>query len=162
MSTVRKIEPTSRDVDVKRTAPLTHSRDRFFEGLFPRRWMETLEPFGWRWPMGIDLEHSLRLDILDRDKELLVRAELPGVEKDDVEVTISGDYLTIEASREFEEEEKRETFYRNELGYGKLMRTVAVPVEIDVEKVAAELKGGILTIRLPKVRAAERHKVDVA
>ena len=162
MSTVRKIEPTNRDVDVKRAAPLTHSRDRFLEGLFPRRWMETLEPFGWRWPMGIDLEHSFRLDILDRDKELLVRAELPGVEKDDVEVTISGDYLTIEASREFEEEEKQETFYRSELGYGKLVRTVAVPVEVDVEKVAAELKGGILTIRLPKVRAAERHKVDVA
>ena len=162
MSTVRKIEPARRDVDVKRTAPLTHSMEDLFEGFFPRRWMETLEPFGWRWPMGIDFERSFRLDILDRDKELLVRAELPGVEKDDVEVTISGDYLTIEAKREFEAEDKKDTFYRHELGYGKLSRTVAVPVEVDFEKVTAELKGGLLTVKLPKVRAVERHTVKVA
>ncbi len=60
--------------------------------------METFEPFGWKWPMGIDFERSFRIDILDHEKELIVRAELPGVEKDDVEVTISGDRLTIEVA----------------------------------------------------------------
>jgi HSP20 family protein len=102
------------------------------------------------------------LDILDRDKELMVRAELPGVEKDDVEVTISGDRLLIKAEREFEEEDEKEDFYRHELGYGKLMRTVALPVEVDAENIHAELKEGILTVTLPKIRVAERHTVKVA
>ena len=162
MTMLPKFEPRNRVVDVKRTAPLTHSMGEFFEDFPPRRWMETFEPLGWKWPVGIDYERAFRLDILDRDKELMVRAELPGVEKDDVEVTISGDRLLIKAEREFEEEDEKEDFYRHELGYGKLMRTVALPVEVDAENIHAELKEGILTVTLPKVRVAERHTVKVA
>ncbi|MDH3351840.1 MAG: Hsp20 family protein, partial [Gammaproteobacteria bacterium] len=105
MSILHKIEPRKRGIDVKRTAPLTHSMEEFFEDFPPRRWMETFEPFGFKWPASIDFERSFRVDIVDREKELIVRAELPGIEKDDVEVTISGDRLMIEAEREFEEEE---------------------------------------------------------
>jgi len=162
MSMLHKFEPRKGLVDVKRTAPLTRSMEEFFEDFPPRRWMETFEPFGMKWPMGIDLERSFRVDILDREKELVVRAELPGVEKDDVEVTVMGDRLMIEAEREFEEEEKKETFYRHELGFGELMRTIALPVEVDVEHIEAELKDGILNVILPKVQAAERHTVKVA
>jgi HSP20 family protein len=162
MSLLHKLEPRKRLVDVKRTAPLTHSMEEFFEDFPPRRWMETFEPFGWKWPMAVDMERSFKVDILDRDKELVVRAELPGVEKDDVEVTISGDRLMIEAQREFEEEEKKETFYRHEMGYGEFMRTIALPVGVDVEHVEAELKDGILNVILPKLEAAERHTVKVA
>jgi HSP20 family protein len=68
----------------------------------------------------------------------------------------------IEAEREFEEEERKETFYRHELGYGELMRTIVLPVDIDVEHIAAELKDGILNVTLPKIQAAERHTVKVA
>ena len=64
--------------------------------------------------------------------------------------------------REFEGEDEKEDFYRHELGYGKLMRTVALPVEVDSEKIHAELKEGILTVMLPKIRVAERHTVKVA
>ena len=162
MSILRKIEPRERAIDVRRTAPLTRSMEEFFEDFPPRRWMETFEPFGWKRPRGIDMERSFRLDVIDRDKELLVRGELPGVEKDDVEVTISGNRLMIEAEREFEEVDEKEEFYRHELGYGKLMRTVALPEEVDVNNVRAELKEGILEITLPKIRAAERHTVKVA
>jgi HSP20 family protein len=136
--------------------------EEFFEDFPPRRWMETFEPFGWKWPMGVDYERAFRLDVIDREKELLVRAELPGVEKDDVEVTIVGDRLLIEAEREFEEEDEKEDFYRHETGYGKLTRTVVLPVEVDSENVHAELKEGILTVTLPKIRVAERHTVKVA
>jgi HSP20 family protein len=162
MSNLAKSEPRTRGFDVKRMAPLTNSMEEFFEDFPPRRWMETYEPFGLKWPMGIDFDRSFRLDILDRDKELLVRGELPGVEKDDIEVTISGDRLTIEAKRQFEEEDRKETFYRHEMGFGTLVRTVALPVPVDAEKIRAELEGGILKVTLPKVRAAERHTVKVA
>jgi HSP20 family protein len=162
MSNLTKSEPRTRGFDVKRMAPLTNSMEEFFEDFPPRRWMETYEPFGLKWPMGIDFDRSFRLDILDRDKELLVRGELPGVEKDDIEVTISGDRLTIEAKRQFDEEDRKETFYRHEMGFGSLVRTVALPVPVDAEKIRAELEGGILKVTLPKVRAAERHTVKVA
>ncbi len=162
MSILHKIEPGKRAVDVRRTAPLARSMEEFFEDFPPRRWMETFEPFGWKWPVGVDMERSFRLDIIDRGKEFLVRGELPGVEKDDIEVTIAGDRLMIEATREFEEVDERDEFYRHELGFGKLTRTVALPEEVDPEKVHAELKAGILNVTLPKIRAAERHTVKVA
>ena len=112
--------------------------------------------------MDIDYERAFRLDVIDREKEFLVRAELPGVEKEDVEVTISGDRLMIEADREFEEVDEKEDFYRHEMGYGKLMRTVVLPEEVDHENIHAELKEGILKVTLPKIRVAERHTVKVA
>ncbi len=148
--------------DVKRMTPLTHSLEEVFEDFYPRRWMETFEPFGWRWPMGVDFEKSFRLDVIDREKELLVRGELPGVEKDDIEISVMGDRLMIEAERKFEEEEKKDTFYRHEVGFGTLMRTIPLPVEVDADKVKAELKDGFLEIVLPKAHAVERHTVKVA
>jgi HSP20 family protein len=149
-------------VDAKRMAPLTHSMEEFFEDFPPRRWMETFEPFGFRWPMGVDYERSFRLDVIDRDKEFLIRGELPGVEKDDVEVTVSGDRLMIEAEREFEEEDKKDAYYRHEVGYGKLLRTIALPAQVDAEHMSAELKDGILEVKIPKVQASERHTIKVA
>ena len=162
MSMLRKFEPRKRFVDVKRTAPLTHSMEEFFEDFPPRRWMETFEPFAWRWPVGVDLERSFRLDIIDREKELVVRGELPGVERDDIEVTVMGDRLLIEAEREFEEEDRKDAFFRREVGYGKLMRTIPLPVEVDADNVRAELKDGILEILLPKAAVMERHTIKVA
>lgn len=161
MSILRKFEPRERAIDVRRTAPLARSMEEFLEDFPSRRWMETFGPFGWKWPRDIDMER-FRLDVIDRDKEFLVRGELPGVEKDDVEVTISGTRLMIEAERKFEEVDEKEEFYRHELGYGKFMRTIALPEEVDIEKIHAELKDGILEITLPKIRAAERHTVKVA
>ena len=162
MSILRKIEPRNGAIDVRRTMPLTQSMEEFFENFPPRRWMETLEPFGRKWPRDVDMERDFRLDVIDRDKELVVRGELPGVEKDDVKVTISGDRLMIEAERKSEEEETKDTFYRHELGYGKFMRTIVLPEAVDFENIHAELKDGILNVTLPKIRAAERHTVKVA
>jgi HSP20 family molecular chaperone IbpA len=125
--------------------------EEFFEDFPPRRWMETFEPLGWRWPMGVDYERSFRLDVIDHEKELVV-----------IDVTVMGDRLIIKAEREFDEEEKEDAFYRHEVGYGKLMRTIPLPVAVDAENVRAELKDGILEIALPKLEVAERHTIKVA
>ena len=162
MSMLHKFEPGKRAVDVKRIAPLTHSMEEFFEDFPPRRWMETFEPLGWRSPMGVDYERSFRLDVIDHDNELVVRGELPGVEKDDIEVTVMGDRLMIEAEREFEDKVEEDNYYRHEVGYGKLMRIIALPVKVDPEKIHAELKDGILEVVLPKLEVAERHTIKVA
>ena len=163
-----------KDLDLGRPiADLAGERDAFRKREGPiRRWeirVREKEPSGPRWESMLEDGKSLLSaagdhyrGLLDREKELIVRAELPGVEKDDVEVTIAGDRLTIEAEREFEEEETKESFYRHELGYGELQRTIALPVQIDAEHIEAELKDGILSVKLPKVQAATRHTVKVA
>jgi len=162
MSILRKFEPRKRLTDIKRMTPLAHSLEEAFEDLQPRRWMETFEPYTWQWPMGVDFEKSFRLDVMDRDEKLIVRGELPGVDKENIEVTVIGDRLMIEAEREFKEEVNKETFYRHEVGFGKLMRTIPLPVEIDAENIKAELKDGILEIELPKAHEIERHTIKVA
>jgi len=162
MSMLGKFEPRKRFGDAKRIAPLTHSMEEFFEDFPPRRWMETFEPMGWRWPMGVDYERSFRLDVIDHEKELVVRGELPGVDKDDIDVTVMGDRLMIEAAREYQEEENEDAYFRHEVGYGKLMRTIALPVEVDADNIHAELKDGILEVTLPKLQVAERHTIKVA
>ena len=147
---------------MKWTAPLTHSMEEFPEDSPPRRWMEMFEPLEWRWPMGVNYERSFRLDVIDHDEKLVVRGELPGVEKDDIEVTVMGDRLMIEAEREFEERDEEDTYYRHEVGHGKLMRIIALPVKVDAEKIHAELRDGILEVTLPKLEVAERHTIKVA
>ena len=73
-----------------------------------------------------------------------------------------GDRLIIQAEREFEKEDDEDAYYRHEVGYGKLMRIIALPVKVDPEKIHAELKDGILEVVLPKLEVAERHTIKVA
>ena len=167
MKNVRKIAPKTRsEIDVQRTwTPLARSMEDLFENFLPRRWMETFEPFAGRRPL-MDLEmmepFGPRFDMIDHDSELMVRFELPGIDKEDITIAIAGEYLTIEAKREFAEKEESEKFFRNELGTGKLVRTVLLPVDVEVDKVKAALKDGLLTITLPKVKVEKRHLIKVA
>lgn len=103
-----------------------------------------------------------RVDILDKDDSLVVRAEMPGVKKEDLEITIAGNRLTFEAKRDFEKEEKKEEFYRHEMAYGRLFRIVDLPVEVMGDDVKAKMKDGIVEVYLPKVEAITPHKVKVA
>ena len=170
MTKVRTLTPKEgKEVSVGQAMrPFTHSMEDFFENFLPRRWMEGFpEPFGMKrhmWPEAeSDFDQTgLNIDLVDRDHDLLIRAELPGIDKDDIEITVAGEYLTIEAKRESSEEEKKKTFYRSELSYGRMVRTIYLPAEINAEKVKAELKNGILEIKLPKIREIKRHTVKVA
>ncbi len=168
MSKVREITPRKeRDTTGRAVRPFTHSMEEFFENFFPRRWMEGLmEPYAWRRPFWGEFETAFegfpKVDVVDKDEFLLVRAELPGVEKEDLDITIAGDRLTLEAKREYKEEEKDESYFRNEMAYGRMARTIYLPVEVQSDKVKAELKKGILEIMLPKVKAIKPHTVKVA
>ena len=169
MANVREIKPRKdREKGATRAVrPFTHGMEEFFENFFPRRWMEGLpEAYGWKRPMWGEFESVFegfpKVDVIDKDDKLLVRAELPGVEKDDLDITINGDRLTIEAKREYKEEEKEEAYFRNEMAYGRLARTVYLPVDVEGDKAKAELKKGILEIMLPKVKATKAHTVKVA
>jgi len=169
MPNVHEITPRKeRETNVGRAMrPFTHSMEEFFENFLPRRWMEDFfEPYATKRPSWSEFEGrfegSTKVDIIDKGDALMVRAELPGVEKEDLDVLIAGDRLTIEAKREFKEEEKEDTFFWNEMAYGRLYRAVHLPVEVISDKAKAELKNGMLEIYLPKVKAVTPHTVKVA
>lgn len=99
---------------------------------------------------GMGGSNRMSVDLVDRDGELVVTADAPGFEKDEIDVRVSGRTLTIEAERERSTEEEDETYLRSERRSESLRRTVQLPERVDEEAVSATYKNGVLTITLPK------------
>jgi len=94
-----------------------------------------------------------RVDILDEGDEILVKAELPGIEdKNQIELYVQDDHLTIKGQIKDETEERRDKFYRKEIFTGSFERVVYLPVEVEPSEAKAEYKNGILSIRLKKAK----------
>ena len=98
---------------------------------------------------------SPRVDVTETDKEIKVEAELPGIDEKDINVTFDRDVLTISGEKKAEKEEKHKNYYHMERHYGSFQRAIPVPVEIDVDKIDAKFKKGVLTITLPKTKEAQ-------
>ena len=101
------------------------------------------------------------MDITETDNEYLVKADLPAVKRDDVKVAVEDGVLAIEGERKQEKEEKGRKFHRIERSYGKFVRRLALPTDVDQTKVAAEFKDGVLNVRLPKAATAKPRAIDV-
>ncbi len=138
--------------------------DRMFEGsLFPRGWMS---PFRWERPLWRETAAAFEgrmpsVDVVDREDEIVVRAELPGVEKKDLEVSMSDGTVTIKASTKHEEKEEKGDYYRCEISQGSFARTVTLPAEVDGSKAKAKFKDGLLELTLPKIEKSKRHSISV-
>lgn len=104
---------------------------------------------------------SPRVDISETDDEYIVRAEVPGVSKDDIKVTIKDNVLTISGEKKQEKEMKNENFHRVERVYGSFSRTFTLPGAVKVDKIEAKFKDGVLTIKLPKVEEAKAKEIEV-
>ena len=107
-------------------------------------------------------EWSPLVDIAEDEKEYLIKAELPEVKKEDVRVTVENGVVTITGERKFEKEEKGKKYHRIERAYGSFARSFSVPDNADDAKVAAELKDGVLKVRLAKSEKAKPKQIDVA
>lgn len=101
------------------------------------------------------------LNITEDETALYVEAELPGFTEEEIEINVVGTELTIKGERIEEKEEKEYTFHRRERWMGAFERTVTLPMEIEPEKVVAELTGGVLMIKLPKPEIARPRKIKV-
>lgn len=135
--------------------------ERMFESFFPRGW---LRPFGREWPMGPELMPAVRMprvDVIDRDADIMVRAEMPGVRKEDLDISVTDDTVTIRAATRRDETEEKEQYYRRELEYGEYSRTIGLPTSVDTEKAAAKFQDGILELTLPKMEAAKRRNIKI-
>lgn len=95
------------------------------------------------------------VDISETDAAFLVKGEIPGVNKNDVKVTIENGLLTIQGERKLEKEEKGKKFHRIERSYGSFMRSFRVPEEVDESKIKADFTDGMINITLPKSEKAK-------
>jgi HSP20 family protein len=97
----------------------------------------------------------------DGSQELVLKAELPGLSRDDIDVRVENNTLTIRGERKIEKEVREEQYHRVERSYGTFSRSFSLPNTIDTEKVRAELKDGILTLRLPVREEARPKQIQV-
>jgi HSP20 family protein len=127
----RPLGPWQRDMDLF---------DDFFRGF-------EMTPFGQdRWA-----GFSPKVDVTENEKEICVMAELPGIDENEVDVTLNRDSLTIKGEKRAEKEDKGDNYYRMERSYGSFQRTIPLPAElIDGDQVDATFKNGVLTVTLPK------------
>jgi HSP20 family protein len=101
------------------------------------------------------------IDVIEHENDYLVKAELPGLTSDDVEVSIVGDALEIRGEKKIEKEEKKENYYYSERGYGSFLRTVPLPAKVDADRIEARLEKGVLEIFVPKSEALKAKKIAV-
>jgi HSP20 family protein len=105
---------------------------------------------------------SPAMDIEETDSEYVVRADLPAIKKEEVKVGISDGMLTVEGERKQEKEEKGKKFHRVERSYGRFVRRIAVPTDVDSQKVTAKFAEGELQIHLPKSATARPRSIDIS
>lgn len=140
------------------SAPARRETDPF---LTLRREIDSLfEDFfrGWPGERPGSLEFAPPVDVKETENEIVVRAEVPGLDQKDLEVSLTGDQLVIEGEKKEEKEEKHETWHYREASFGSFRRVVPLPCEVDADKVKASYKNGVLTVTLPKSAQAEKRK----
>jgi HSP20 family protein len=101
------------------------------------------------------------VDIAEDDNEYLIKAELPGIEKDQVKVSVEDGLLVISGERNSEKEEKNRKYHRVERSYGSFIRSFSLPDDADGTKVKAEFKNGILKVHLPKDETAKPKSIEI-
>lgn len=106
---------------------------------------------------GKKLDWTPSTDISETDREYLIRAELPAVKKEDVQVTLDDGILTITGERKHHKEDKNETYHRVESFYGSFERRFSIPENVNAEAIRCESKDGVLTVRIPK-NETPKHK----
>jgi HSP20 family protein len=124
--------------------------DRIFDAFFGTR--PANGPAG-RWVPAIDL--------VETDEHLVLKADLPGLDSDDVEIEINDGVLTVSGERKTEHEERKEGYHRVERSYGGFSRSLSLPKGIDAEQVEASFDRGVLEVRIPKPAERKPHRVQI-
>jgi HSP20 family protein len=124
---------------------------RNFEDALARMWNEPRAARPW----------SPSVDIFETENELVLKADLPEVKLEDIEVRVENQTLTVKGERKFERDETNRGYHRIERSYGVFERSFTVPATVDADKVGAEYKNGVLTVKLPKKEAAKPRQVKI-
>lgn len=119
---------------------------------FPSTWLDEGSGLS-RWNPAVD--------IFDNGDKIVLKAELPGVDKENIEVDLKDNILTLQGERNNESEVKEENYYRKERTYGRFERSFSLSGDLDPDKVSAEYKDGVLRIEIPKSEEKKPRKIDV-
>jgi len=135
---------------------LQHRMNRIFDDFLG-------EPLGLFGANAADNLFTPAMNISETEKEIIITADMPGVEEKDLDISVSKGELTIKGEKKKETEEKNKNYYRMERSYGSFSRTVALPEGIDESKINAELKKGVLKLTIPRLAEAvpQRKKIEV-
>jgi HSP20 family protein len=137
------------------------------------RWSRRWEPFReleeemerlfhpWTRRALVVREWAPRLDMFDRANKVIVKAELPGVKKEEIDISVAGSILTIKGERKAEEEIRDEDYYCCERFRGSFYRAIQLPTDVETEKIEANYADGILEITLPKVPEVKPKKIEI-
>jgi HSP20 family protein len=126
--------------------------DRFFEedfARFPSLWERRPEAM------------NLALDVAEQEDAFIVKASVPGVPAEDVEITLTDNVLTIKGEMKADKEINEETYHLRERHYGSFVRSVALPMAVDADKIEAVNENGVLTLTLPKSETVKPKKIEV-
>jgi len=130
--------------------------DRFFERFFRDPWapLDAAYQFAGQWLPAVD--------IVESDDEVTVRAEIPGIEPKDLDVSVSGNVLTLSGEKKESHELKERDYYHSERRFGAFRRSIQLPCAVKADQVSAEYSGGVLTVNLKKQEAGTRKRVPVS
>lgn len=124
--------------------------DRLFDEFF-----SSLEP-------GKEYVFAPPVEVYETDKDVVIKAEIPGAKKDDIEIVVKDNFVTIRAEKKEEKEEKKEHVHRVERFYGRVERIIPIPIDVKSEEAKAEYKDGILEIRIPKQKTSKEMKIKIS
>lgn len=160
-------QETTKGQEVQKVSPARalspfEEMDRMFDSFLRRGWMR---PWRFEWPsfpeMTLPEMRMPKVDVIDRDSEIVVHAEVPGVDKKDIDISVSDNAVTIKGEMRHEEKEEKGDYYRCEISHGAFSRTVTLPADVDSAKARASFKDGMLELTLPKMEKAKRHSIRV-
>lgn len=151
--------PVRQERDRDALLDLRNEMNKLFEDFF--RQPLSMSPFSEESSLAGDF--IPQMDIKETDKEINVSAELPGMDVDDIDITMTGNTLTIKGEKKHKKEEKGERFYRSERSYGSFRRSIPLPEEVEEDNIEATYKQGVLNVKMPKRPGAEKgtKKIDI-
>jgi HSP20 family protein len=149
-----KWEPRS---ELEPVRSLRQEVDRLFEDFF-RGWPK---PWSTGWLAPAEGAFAPSIDLRETDKELILTAEVPGLQKEDVDVNIMEQSVTIRGERKQEKETKEQNYHYRETSFGSFQRVIPLPAPIVADKAKAKLKDGVLTLTLPKAEPSKPRGVKV-
>jgi HSP20 family protein len=130
---------------------MRRNMDRFWDSFFERGVRRTDE----------DAEWLPSLDVAETKDEIVVKAEIPGMDAKDIDISLSDGLLTIKGEKKQEREEKEEDYHLVERSYGTFTRSIRLPKEVRREKISASYKNGVLKVRLPKSEEAKQKEIKI-
>ena len=135
--------------------------DRVFDNFLGRRWLDTPNLLSGNLSPNLS---GPTVDVRESPTDIVIEAELPGLNEDDIDVTLNDGVLTIKGEKKSEREEKKDDYHVTERSYGRFQRAFRVPSTIDEEKIEAKLEKGVLHLTLPKMpeAASKEKKIQIS